>query len=66
MIELPGGRDFLGIVWYKNPGEERSFCYLPAQPLPERDPQGRPTLSLWVFESSATLQFGVQLHIRPL
>ncbi len=37
-----------------------TFYYVPGEPSPERDPQGRPTLSLLACEDTAVLQLGAR------
>ncbi len=55
--------DINGVHCY--PLGDRSFCCVPAAPVPERDPAGRPTLSLWVIPPKARLQLGSQWSLIP-
>jgi hypothetical protein len=64
MTDFPGARRFLDILWYPKRGEQTTFYFIPGAPLPERDPQGRPTLQLWVIGKGARLQFGVRLSVE--
>src|SRR3712207_3058312 len=56
MTKLPEGIDFKGIYCYQNKNDPSTFFYLPREPKPEPDPQGKPTLTLWVSEQGAMLQ----------
>jgi hypothetical protein len=60
MTKLPEGIDFKGIYCYQNKNEPSTFFYLPREPKPEPDPQGKPTLTLWVSEQGAMLQCAAQ------
>lgn len=58
MSELPAGFDIGGIRCYPDPEGGPSFSYIPGEPSPERDPTGRPTVSLWMIPLQPMLQLG--------
>ena len=55
--------DINGVHCY--PLGSTSFCCVPGAPVPERDPGGRPTLSLWLIPPKARLQLGSQWSLGP-
>jgi len=60
MTALPGYEEYRGIYYIQSSTEPEVFYYVPSQPGPERDPQGRPTLLLLVSDRGAILQLGVR------
>jgi hypothetical protein len=63
MIEFPQGFHFRGVYCYPSADDPASFFYIPAEPAPERGPSGQPTLTLWMSDQGALLQFGTQWSI---
>lgn len=63
MIEIPQGFHFRGVYCYPSVDDAASFYYIPAEPTPERAPSGQPTLTLWMSDQGAMLQFGTQWSI---
>ncbi|RAJ96065.1 hypothetical protein LX87_03815 [Larkinella arboricola] len=53
-----GNQLFNGLRYFKNPDEENGYYYLPEQPKPQTDPDGKPTLSLIVMGGNGFLQLG--------
>ncbi|MDR4467758.1 MAG: hypothetical protein MRJ68_05560 [Nitrospira sp.] len=51
---------FQSLYCYEDSDSPDTFYYVPGEPSPERDPQGRPTLSLLAFEDTAILQLGAR------
>ena len=60
MIEMSQGFHFRGVYCYPSADEPTSFSYIPGEPTPERGPSGQPTLTLWLSDQGALLQFGAQ------
>lgn len=51
---------FQDVYSFPDPKEPNGFYYVPGSPIPERDPTGLPTLTLWLGGQQSRLQFGVQ------
>ncbi|UVT16504.1 MAG: hypothetical protein H8K04_02760 [Nitrospira sp.] len=51
---------FQGLYGYEDSDSPDTFYYVPGEPSPERDPQGKPTLSLLAFEDTAILKLGAR------
>jgi hypothetical protein len=47
-------------TFYRDSRDPKRFFYVPGKPGPERAPDGRPTLQLWVTDNDARLQLGSQ------
>lgn len=60
MTELPAGIDFQGVHCYRSKDDPATFFYLPGDPVSEKGPNGKSTLSLWVSDQVAMLQLGVR------
>lgn len=60
MKESPEGSDFHGIHYYRSKVDQETFFFLPEGPTAQKDPRGKPTLSLIVSDQGAILQLGAQ------
>ena len=65
MIELPGMFNLRGVNLFRSKSDPSTFFYLPGEPLPERGPNGIPTLQFMVSDKGAILQFGTQWSVEP-
>jgi hypothetical protein len=54
------GFEFQGIYYYQGHDDPAAFFYIPGNPIPEKDPSGKPTLNLWVSDQGAILQLGAR------
>lgn len=50
-------------TYYRDRTTPNRFYYIPGDPAPELAPNGAPTLALWVTDTDARLQLGVQWHV---
>lgn len=50
-------------TYYRDRTAPNRFYYIPGDPMPELAPNQAPTLSLWVTDLDARLQFGVQWKV---
>ncbi len=64
MIELPGMFNLRGVNLFRSKSDPSTFFYLPGEPLPERGPNGIPTLQFMASDKGAVLQFGAQWSIE--
>jgi hypothetical protein len=51
-------KNYKGVLYYKSEDKPDTFFYLPGDPVPERNSEGRPTLSLFVSDQGGMLQLG--------
>lgn len=51
-------------TYYRDRTTPNRFYYIPGEPTPELAPNGAPTLALWVTDTDARLQLGVQWHVN--
>ncbi|UVT19101.1 MAG: hypothetical protein H8K03_14965 [Nitrospira sp.] len=51
---------FQGLFGYEDSDSPDTFYHVPGEPSPERDPQGKPTLSLLALGDTAILKLGAQ------
>ena len=65
MVELPGVFNLRGVNLFRSKSDPSTFFYLPGEPLPERGPNGIPTLQLMASDKGAVLQFGSQWSVEP-
>jgi hypothetical protein len=56
--DLPIGFDIHGLRCWRSATDPSTVFYVPGDPSPERDPSGRPTLTLSVTDQGAMLQLG--------
>lgn len=59
MKESSASADFQGLHYYRSADDPQTFYFLSEQPTPQRDPRGRPALSLVASDQGALLQLGV-------
>lgn len=55
-----GGFVFRDVYCFPDEKEPAAYYYVPASPVPERDPSGLPTLTLWRGGQLSRLQLGVR------
>lgn len=51
-------------TYYRDRTTPNRFYYIPGDPTAELAPNGAPTLALWVTDTDARLQLGVQWHVN--
>lgn len=64
MTESASGSVFRGIYYYQSKDDPATFFYIPEKPCPEKDPGGKPTLTLWVSDQGAILQLGTRCGVN--
>ncbi len=52
-----------GVSIAPDPEQPGSYLYVPGSPLPETDPQGRPSVQLWLAAESGILQLGAHWSV---
>jgi hypothetical protein len=65
MNELAERRELADVAYYRSDSDPETFFYLPGAPTPQRDPRGRPALTLWLDGAGARLQLGCRWDVAP-
>jgi hypothetical protein len=65
MTDISEHRELAGVRYYRSDSDPATFFYLPGAPAPQRDPRGRPALTLWAASSGARLQLGCRWDVAP-
>lgn len=65
MSHMPEHPELAGVRFYPSDSDPETFFFLPDAPEPQRDPQGRPSLTLWVDNAGARLQLGGRWDVAP-
>lgn len=55
--------ELAGVRYYRSESDPETFVMLPDAPVPQRDPRGRPALTLWVDRAGARLQLGCRWEV---
>lgn len=55
--------ELAGVRYYRSASDPETFYFLPDTPAPQRDPRGRPALTLWLDRTGARLQLGCRWEV---